>query len=110
MGKLQLQWAHIALAPIAGSATMTDSQEELLLRGMTHYAQAIAYFLQFSQELRWHKEAFERIYNHLKIYGIQRLQKVRNRVEEVEREYHVSLTPLLKEIDETLALKPQLVS
>jgi hypothetical protein len=110
MGKLQVQWARITLAPIAGLTTLSDTQEEDLLRGITHYAQALAYFLQFSPELRLHKETFEGVYSYLKICGIPRLQKVRNRIEEVQREYKVSLVPLLKEIDETLALKPQFAS
>ncbi len=105
LGKLRLQRAKLTLRPVPDLTTLTEEEEDILLEAMEQYALAIAYFWQFSKARRLHEETISEIYRLLKVYKLERLQKVRERVTKVAAEYHVDVSILLKEIDETLALK-----
>jgi tetratricopeptide (TPR) repeat protein len=106
MGKVCLARGRIVFAPLRGlEGPLSDEQMTALLDAVEQYALAVAYFLQYSRELRLHQGAFGAIYESLKRYGIPRLEKAREQVSSVAERYAVDLDPLLTTIDGLLGLK-----
>lgn len=106
LGKLEIQQARIVLAGVGHE--LQNITQERLLAAMPHYAKSVAYFLRFSADYSRHKTTIKEIYDYLKSLEIAQLQEVRDVVVGVEQAYQVDLQHLLEDIDETLALAPQL--
>ena len=105
MGKIHIARGHNISAPIRGLESLTDEQESMLLDAVEQYALAVAYFLKYSPHLRLHREAFRAVYERLKKYRLERLEKAEKRVLEVANRFKVDLSPLVAEIEEALGLK-----
>ena len=106
MGKIHLARGHNISHPIRGlEEYLTEEQESVLLDAVEQYALAIAYFLKYSTHVRLHREAFRAVYERLKRYRLERLERAEKRVLAIANRFKVDLSPLVADIDEMLGLK-----
>ena len=103
LGKYHLQrgvWARKA----ADRGRTPQEKDRLLDVSARHFALALAYFQQFSPEQTYVHIISRTMYQHFKTLGTQRLERLRDEVKQVGRQYGVDISRLLDTLDDTIGI------
>jgi len=106
LGKLHLGYGVRAMKKAMAQEVSPKEKDALLDKAIRHYAQAVAYFQQYSPEAHELSITLRSIHRRLKTVRTDRLERLRAQIDRFAEEHKVDLGRLIRQLDATIGLPP----